>query len=121
MPQTVLICDDNDQVRRLIGVVLGSQGYDLREATNGQATLDELARDRPDLLILDVHMSGIDGFEVLKRMRGDPALAGTRVLLLSGDTAALEHWSEQLGADAHLTKPFVAAALTETVRSLLDG
>jgi CheY-like chemotaxis protein len=120
MPQTVLICDDNDQVRRLIAVVLGSQGYDLREATNGQATLEEIASSPPDLVILDMHMPGIDGIAVLGCIRSDPALASVQVLLLSGDTAALDdHWSEQLGADAHLPKPFAASALTETVQSLL--
>lgn len=119
MPQTVLICDDNDQVRHLIAVVLGSQAYDLRQAADGQAALDEIARSPPDLLILDVHMPGIDGLAVLQRIRCDSALAGIRVLLLSGDAGAREdHWGERLGADAHLAKPFAAGSLTETVQSL---
>jgi CheY-like chemotaxis protein len=121
VPYSVLICDDDDQVRKLITVVLGSQGYELREAGHGQAALDELARGAPDLVILDVHMPGIDGLTILKTIRGDPALAATRVVLLSGASAALDaDWSERVGADAHLAKPFTLSALEETVQSLLD-
>jgi CheY-like chemotaxis protein len=122
MPATVLICDDDEQVRSLIAAVLRHQGYDLRGAAHGQAALDELARNRLDLVILDVEMPGLDGLTVLKRIRGDPALAGTRVLLLSGAKEALDvRWSEQVGADAHLSKPFAVGALGAAVQSLLTG
>jgi CheY-like chemotaxis protein len=122
MPHRILICDDDDQVRRLIAVVLGSEGYDLREAPHGQAALDELVRRPPDLAILDLHMPGIDGLTVLNAIRADPALSATRVLLLSGATAALDaDWSGRVGADAHLLKPFEITVLQDTVRSLLEG
>jgi CheY-like chemotaxis protein len=122
MPYSVLICDDDDQVRRLIAVILGSQGHDLRGAAHGQEALDELARSAPDLVILDVHMPGIDGLSILKTIRGHPALTATRVLLLSGAAEALDaRWSEQVGADAHLPKPFELSVLQETVKSLLEG
>lgn len=123
MRHRVLICEDNDPVRRLIAAVLGARGgYDLREAKDGLAALDELARSRPDLVILDVHMPGIDGLAVLERVRSDPALAGTRVLLVTGVTEARnDDWGVGLGADAHLFKPFTNSALRDTVRSLLDG
>jgi CheY-like chemotaxis protein len=122
MTHTILICDDNEQVRKLIATVLGSHLYDLREASDGEAALDELPRSHPDLVILDMHMPGIDGLAVLDRIRRDPTLATTRVVLLSGDANALEDdWSERVGADAHLPKPFTVDALSETVRSLLNG
>ncbi|MGA2011430.1 MAG: response regulator [Solirubrobacteraceae bacterium] len=121
MTYRVLIADDNDQVRALIAAVLGSEGYELRHAAHGQAILDDLARRAPDLVILDLHMPGIDGLGVLTVIRSDPALAATRVLMLSGDTAALDaDWSAQIGADAHLAKPFELSALTDTVRFLLE-
>ncbi len=122
MTHRVLIADDNDQVRALIAAVLGSEGYELRHAADGQAILDDLARRPPDLFILDLHMPGIDGLTILATIRSDPALTATRVLMLSGDTAALDAgWSAQIGADAHLAKPFELSALTDTVRSLLEG
>jgi CheY-like chemotaxis protein len=108
-------------VRHLIAAVLGSEDYELRQAAHGQAILDDLARRPADLIILDMHMPGIDGLTILKTIRSDPTLTATRVLVLSGDTAALDpHWSEQIGADAHLAKPFELTVLTDTVRSLLE-
>lgn len=122
MAHSVLIGDDTDHVRRLISVILSRHGYELREAEDGQATLDELNRARPDLLILDVHMPGLDGLEVLKHVRADPGLAETRVLLLTGGVEALDSdWGQRVGADAHLAKPFEADALLTTVQALLDG
>lgn len=120
MPATVLICEDDQQLRRLLGVVLRGQGYDLREAAHGKAALDELTTARPDLAILDVQMPGIDGLAVLDHIRGDPELAGIRVLLLSGSKEALdEGWGRRVGADAHLAKPFPVEELSAAVRSLL--
>ncbi len=120
MPDNVLICDDNRQVRDLIAVVLGSESYRLRHAADGQAALNALAEDPADLVILDLHVPGIDGLAILQTIRSDPALAGTRVLLVTGDSAALEaDWGRQQGADAHLSKPFTLDALKDTVRALL--
>lgn len=120
MPGNILICDDDAQVRGLIAAVLRQGNYDLREAAHGEAALEELAQSRPDLAILDVQMPGIDGLEVLERIRSDSDLAETRVLLLSGNKEALdEGWGVRVGADAHLRKPFAVAELSEAVRSLL--
>jgi CheY-like chemotaxis protein len=120
MSATVLICDDDDQVRGLIATVLRHRGYELLEAAHGQAALDELTANRPNLAILDVQMPGIDGLAVLERIRSDPALAGTKVLLLSGAKEALdEGWGKRVGADAHLTKPFVVGELDAAVELLL--
>lgn len=120
--RTVLICDDDGDVRALIATVLRRRGHVLREAADGRAALEELAGGQPDLAILDVHMPGIDGLAVLRRIRADPALAGTRVLLLSGAAEASgKGWGKGVGADAHLAKPFAIADLDAVVRSLLGG
>jgi two-component system response regulator MtrA len=120
MSATVLICEDDYQLRRLIGVVLRGQGYDLHEAAHGQAALDKLTAIRPDLAILDVQMPGVDGLVVLGHIREDPRLAETRVLLLSGSKEALDDdWGRRVGADAHLAKPFPVEELSAAVRSLL--
>lgn len=120
MPANVLICDDDPQLRRLLAVVLGRLGYSLREASTGHATQEELARERPDLVVLDLHMPGPDGLAILKGIRSDPAFAATRVLLLSGEKEALDpDWAEKVGADGHLPKPFAVGTLEASVRALL--
>jgi len=120
MPETVLICDDDAQMRRLIAVVLRGRGYDLREASHGQAALDEMAANPPALTILDLHMPGIDGLAVLERIRSDPALVETKVLLLTGAKEALDKdWGVRVGADGHLAKPFPVGDLEGAIQSLL--
>lgn len=117
---TVLICDDDEQMRRLVAIVVRRQGYALREAADGKATLSELARKPPALVILDLHMPGADGLEVLSYVRSDPTLAKTQVLLLSGGKEALDDdWAARVGADAHLPKPFLIGDLEASIQSLL--
>jgi CheY-like chemotaxis protein len=121
MPATILVADDHEEMRSLVVTLLEAQGYEVREAKDTQGVLDEVARAQPDLLIIDVHMPGGGGIEALKTIRNDPALAGMRVLLLSGSVDLASDWSSDTGADAHLPKPFQIDDLNETVRSLLAG
>lgn len=122
MPASILICEDDEQMRRLIATVVRGEGRLLREAGDGHAALDALAEEPADLVILDLHMPGPGGLEVLDHIRGDPALAHTRVLLLSGKTEALDGgWHERVGADAHLPKPFAVGDLRASVQDLLSG
>jgi CheY-like chemotaxis protein len=119
LAENILIADDHDEMRQLIVEVLESQGYVVRQATDTPGVLEEVARERPDLLILDVHMPGGGGVEALRSIRGNPELAGLRVLLLSGSVDMAMDWSSQVGADAHLPKPCPIDDLNSTVRSLL--
>ena len=120
MAQRVLIADDHEEMRQLIVELLVAEGYEVREATDTQSVLDEVGRDRPDLLILDVNMPGAGGVQALKAIRQDPELAGLRVILLSGTIDLSSDWPD-LGADAQLPKPFPIDDLTSTVRTLLAG
>jgi CheY-like chemotaxis protein len=120
--QIVLICDDSELIRRLMVAGLASEGYDLRQASDGEDALQQIAEAHPDLVILDVHMPRVDGPGVLERIRNDPALADTRVLLVSGAAEALdERGAKAVGADAHMTKPFVVEAFKDKVRALVSG
>jgi CheY-like chemotaxis protein len=105
--QSILICDDDEVVRSLVTAVLGSGQYAVREASNVEEALDELAAAPPDLVVLDFHMPGGGGPAVLDKIRGDPGLAETPVLLVSGTLESLDRdWAEKVGADEHLSKPF---------------
>jgi two-component system, OmpR family, alkaline phosphatase synthesis response regulator PhoP len=121
MAATVVVADDHEEMRHLVVELLEAEGYEVRQATDTQGVLDEVARAKPDLLILDVHMPGAGGVEALKTIRRDPDLNGMRVLLLSGSVDLATDWPSQIGADAHLPKPFPIDDLNSTVRSLLDS
>ncbi|MEN8149086.1 MAG: response regulator [Planctomycetota bacterium] len=120
MPARILIVDDEPVVRNLIRDTLKGRGYELGFAGNGVEALEELEARSYDLLLTDVVMPEMEGFELLKRAKKrDPAL---RVVILTGFSR--EHdISEFLlyGADEYLTKPFQVQQLLATVESVLES
>jgi CheY-like chemotaxis protein len=119
LAHTILIADDHEEMRHLVVELLESQGYEVRQAVDTQEVMDEVARAKPDLLILDVNMPGGGGVEALRSIRGDAELAEMPVLVLSGSVDLATDWPAEIGADAHLPKPFPIDDLHSTVRSLL--
>ena len=118
--EVIVIGEDHEQMRRLIVDALAADGYEIREAADTQAVFDQVAEAKPAVLILDVHMPGEGGIAALRKIRSDPALSGTRVLLLSGSVEALDaDWASKVGADDHLPKPFQVADLRDKVRTLI--
>ncbi|HEU0130375.1 MAG TPA: response regulator [Mycobacteriales bacterium] len=118
----VLLVDDDEDVRHMTRVSLGFEGFDVTEAEDGTEGLAAARSDRPDAMILDVMMPGMDGLAVLRELREDPGLADLPVLILTakaGSAAEQEGWDA--GATAYLTKPFTGTALAGTLRRLLDG
>jgi CheY-like chemotaxis protein len=117
----ILIAEDHEEMRRLVVELLEAQGYEVREATDTQGVLDEVARERPDLLILDVNMPGDGGVAALEAIRGDRELQRMPVLLLSGSVDLVAGLAAELGAVAHLPKPFAVDEFNATVRRLLSA
>jgi CheY-like chemotaxis protein len=115
----ILIADDHEEMRRLVVELLRAEGYEIRQAADTQGVIDEVNRERPDLLILDVNMPGDGGIAVLRQIRGDPRLQDLRVLVLSGSVELAAEGPAALGADAQLPKPFQIEDLHSTVRELL--
>jgi CheY-like chemotaxis protein len=118
----VLIVDDDPAIRRVVSALLDLDEYGLLEAADGQAALEVVRDERPDLVILDLTMPRLDGLGTCQALRSDPELAGTRVLVLTGrdqpdDRAA----ARDAGADAYLVKPFSSLALLDAVKRLTDG
>jgi two-component system KDP operon response regulator KdpE len=104
-----LIIDDEQQMRRLLRMVLESRGYEVCEASDGQLGLQEAAFHRPDVVLLDLGLPGLGGIEVLKRLR---EWSDVPVLILSvRDQETVKVEALELGADDYVTKPFGTAEL----------
>jgi len=118
----ILVADDNKQIRMLVGAALRTLGHELIEAVDGEDALAAAIREQPDLMLLDVTMPKLDGFEVLRFLRKRPETANIKVIMLT--TAAqkddLKHGVD-LGCDDYLTKPFEPKVLRETVEALLSA
>ena len=103
----VLVADDDPLMHELLQYKLESAGYAVRCVSDGQAALDEIERQRPDILLLDVMMPVVDGFEVLRRLAADDGLRDMMVVMISalkGDEDVVN--ALNLGAADYLAKPF---------------
>ena len=120
---TVLIVDDEQHIRLLIEQTLEEledDGVELLTARDGEEALDVVANQHPDLVFLDVMMPKKDGFEVCRTIKGDPATAGTTVILLTAKGQAYDHEQGMAaGADLYLTKPFDPDDLLTRARAAL--
>jgi len=120
MTKRVLIIDDEPNIVISLEFLLKRAGLEVRVARDGEAGLSKLRELRPDLVVLDVMMPKLDGFEVLKAVRADPAIADTRVLMLTAKTREAEQQRGlALGADAYMAKPFSTHELVDQVMALL--
>lgn len=116
----VLLADDDPGLRRLVGTTLGADDFTLLQAGDGVEAL-ALAREQlPELILLDLNMPKLNGFEVCRRLKADPATAAIKIVILtasSNDADRLE--GRAAGADDYFVKPFSPVALLNKVYSLL--
>jgi len=120
MSKRVLIVDDEPNIVISLEFLLKRAGLEVLIARDGEAGLAEIQSAQPDLVILDVMMPKLDGFAVLQRVRSDPAVKSTPVLMLTArGRDADQKKGLVLGANAYLSKPFSTSELIETVQELL--
>jgi DNA-binding response OmpR family regulator len=120
MGKRVLVVDDDRVIQQLLEVNLELEGYEVvATAADGREALDKIAELKPDLVILDIMMPKMDGLEVCRRLRADPALAKIPVILLSARAQDMDiREGLDIGAAAYLTKPFDPVELLEVVGRL---
>lgn len=117
-PLRVLVVDDEPPIRRFLRTSLSAQGYDITEAEDGAKALEEVRRRAPDVLVLDLGLPGIDGLEVIRRLRGSGATLPIIVLSSRVDEAGKVE-ALDLGADDYVTKPFGVDELLARIRAAM--
>ena len=117
---TVLVAEDHSDTRDLLADILGDSGYEVLEAKDGCIALEKAVSENPDVILLDVSMPNMDGWEVLKRLRDTPATAATPVIMVTAMRPVrgeLTAW--RLGAKHYISKPFTSDDVLLTVKVAL--
>jgi DNA-binding response OmpR family regulator len=118
--QTILVIDDTDDVRSLVAAVLTSYGFSVREAQSGRLGLQMMAEEKPDLVICDINMPAMSGFETLAEVREKADTASVPFILMTG-VVSRDGFRRGMvgGADDYLAKPFTPDELIDSVMSRL--
>jgi DNA-binding response OmpR family regulator len=119
--KSVLIVDDEPNIVLSLEFLMRQQGYDVRTAPDGESALAEIERQPPDLVLLDINMPRMSGYEVCERVRANPRWRGVRMLMLTAKGREVEREKGlALGADGYVIKPFATRELVAQVRELLE-
>jgi two-component system, cell cycle response regulator DivK len=120
MSRCIVVVEDQMDNRQILRDLLGNAGYELLEAENGADALTTVARQRPDLILMDIQLPVMDGYEATRRLKSDPATQSIPIIVvtsyaLSGD----ETKAREAGCDAYVTKPYSPRQLLGKVREFL--
>jgi DNA-binding response OmpR family regulator len=119
-PRTVLVADDDEDILQLVSFRLERAGYKVVTAADGQQALVAAREHQPDLAVLDVMMPGLNGYEVTRQLRADPATAAIPVILLTARVQEADvSRGFEAGADDYLRKPFSPQELRSRVQAIL--
>ncbi|MBU4319498.1 MAG: response regulator [Nitrospinae bacterium] len=122
MPRKILIVEDNEDSRELVVKVLKNKGYQTIEAADGEEALEKVAAEKPDLILLDISIPKIDGYEVAKRLKGQEEFRDTPIVALTAH--AMKGDREKViaaGFEGYITKPINVRELPNQVKAYLRG
>jgi len=117
----ILIAEDEDDILELLSAILGDlEGYEILCARGGEEALRITQVDNPDIVLLDIQLPNLNGYEVCKLVKSDPTMSRTKVLMMSG-MAQNSDWrkAQEVGADGYIIKPFSSIELVEKIEELL--
>ena len=121
MSKHIVVVDDDKEVQEIITFALTRNGFDVSVASHGQHLQQLLAAQTPDLIILDVMMPGVDGYQIFGSLRTNPSTRHIPVIIMTAHAERIyERISIDLGAAEHITKPFHPLELVEKVKTLLQ-
>lgn len=116
----VLVVEDDVRIQKMLLAILQSEQYDVETVSDGRAAMSSIYEERPDLVILDLMLPGLDGWQVMAQLRSDASLSGLPVLVLSA-VHDLARESQRIGASDFLRKPFGVDVLLNKVERLTQG
>jgi two-component system alkaline phosphatase synthesis response regulator PhoP len=117
----ILVVDDEIYIVHILEFTLTMEGYEVLTAADGEEALRRLEQDRPDLVVLDIMMPKVDGYEVLRRIRADEEFRQLPVILLSAKGRPIDRETGlEIGADDYIVKPFSPRRLLEKIQDLLE-
>ncbi len=117
----ILVVEDDDSTREFLLHILGAAGYKVREAADGKAGLEAVARETPDLIVLDIMLPEVHGYSVCHQVKNNPATRHVKVLMLSAKSfAADRRQADEAGADGFLAKPVNTQDLLHHIKTLLE-
>jgi DNA-binding response OmpR family regulator len=121
MPKKILIVDDEPSIIVALQFLMEQNGYETIVAFSGEEAMEAVARHRPDLILLDIMLPVVDGFEVCQRVRENPEWRDIRIVLVTALGSDINVTKGlDLGADAYITKPFANVELVAKVKELLE-
>lgn len=117
----VAIVDDDPGIVKVISVILKTNGFEVVDALSGAMALTLIKTERPDVVLLDIMMPDVDGFEVCRQMKADPGTKDIPIIFVSAKTG-MDHVEKglELGADGYIIKPFAPAVLIAKIREVTD-
>ena len=117
MTESILIVEDEEDIAALLAMNLAAEGYDTHMSARGDSAFEDAVRIRPDLVLLDLMLPGVDGVEVCRRLRRDPRTASTSIIILTARSLTDDHvLGLEAGADDYVDKPFELDELLARVR-----
>jgi DNA-binding response OmpR family regulator len=125
MAKMVYILDDNREICELVKITLEARGYEVEEAYDGEQGMEMLNKKKPDLVILDLKMPKLNGYELINNIRNDENLSDLPILVLTsltrGSNKSDKEWGKSLGVEDFITKPFEPTDLVKRVDSLVKN
>jgi DNA-binding response OmpR family regulator len=122
MPTRILVVEDDRDLNDFVALLMQAEGYEVAQAFDGTDGVDKALAFRPDLLVLDLMLPGLHGYQVARKLRADPGLGKVKILVASAKSFPEDiQGAKDAGADDYLVKPYDAATMRERVAALLAG